>query len=321
MGLAKTIATVYFPTHILLSGCVEPYAPPQISGASNYLVVSGFLNAGDSSCTITLNRSQTLSYTDPPPTVSDAAVFVEDNNGNSSALLSMGNGVYSTLHVPVNTQLTYRLHVVASSGESYFSDYVPILETPAIDTVGWTLYKQGAAETAVNIYVSSHGSLQQSQYYFWNFSETWEYTAYYTSPIKYDNGHVVAVQDTTYYCWLTQNSTDILVSSTSQLSQNVVNQFVLTSIPDNSIKLYTGYSILVQQLALTKDAYEYWQQLKLNTENLGTIFGPLPTQFSGNIHSASDPTEPVFGYFSASAVSEKTDIYQTGRLSLPFHVV
>ncbi len=316
MSLKRLIMTTLFAGTVF-NGCVEPYLPPTISGARNYLAISGFLNAGDSSCIITLNLSQALSSVDPPPTVSDASVFVEDNNGISSVLSPQGYGVYSNLHIPLNSQLTYRLHVVVDNGESYYSDYVPVLQTPAIDTVGWDLSKKGTAETAVNIYVRSHGSLQQSQYYFWNYSETWEYTSYYTSPIKYDNGQVVAVQDSTYYCWLTQNSTDILISTTAQLSQNIVNRFVLTSIPDNSIKLYIGYSIVVEQMSLTKDAFEYWKQLKSNTENLGTIFGPLPTQFNGNIYSANNPSEPVFGYFSAATTSEKRIFIKPGDYPYP----
>ncbi len=302
---------------ISFNGCYDPYAPPSVSGSSNYLVVSGFLNAGDGSCTITLSRSQLLSATVSPAAVSDASVFIEDQNGNSSVLSMQGNGIYANQNLTLNNQLTYRLYILSSDGDTYYSDYVPINQAPAIDTVGFNLNQSGASQPEVNVYVSSHGDLTQSHYYLWNYAETWQYSAPFANDLKYENGQVVTNFDSTYYCWSTSNSTSILIASSTQASQNVISHFSLTSIPLNSLKLYQGYSILVTELALTKDAFEFWQQLEATTENLGTIFGPLPSQFTGNIHSTTNPSEPVFGYFMASSVSQKRIFIKPGDVPFP----
>jgi len=289
----------------ILNSCLDPYAPPTIGGANDFLVVGGSLNAGDRSCTITLSRSQALGSGEAPTLVSDATILLEDVNGNASALPSQGYGLYSGSNLALDVQKTYRLHIETSNGNSYISDYVPVISSSPIDSIGWTLGRQGSGEPALNIYVNTHGSPGQSPYFLWHFEETWEYTAAYLSPLRYVDGKVISIFDSTYYCWNNRSSTSILIASTAQLSQNIINHFAITSIPDNSIKLYRGYSILVKQLSLTKEAFEYWQQLKATTENLGTIFGPLPSQFSGNIHSATNPSEQVFGYFSASSTSQK----------------
>ncbi len=315
MNISKATCFIFL-IGILFNGCLDPYAPPKVSGSSNYLVVSGFLNAGGS-CSITLSRSQLLSSTDVPASVSDASVFIQDENGVTSTLTFQGYGVYSNSNLNLDFQNTYRLHIVTSNGESYNSDYVPIVQSPPIDTVGWTLSQQGSVEPELNIYVSAQGNNNQSPYYFWNYKETWEYNAAYPTDLKLINGQVVPNFDSTYFCWRTLSSTGILISSTKQLSQNVVNQFTITSNPDNSVKFLKGYSILVTQLSLTQDAFEYWQQLRATTENLGTIFGPLPSQFNGNIHSISNHSEPVFGFFSASSVSEKRIFIKPGQFPTP----
>ena len=289
---------------IVINGCLDPYAPPTISGATNYLVVNGYLDAGDNSCTITLTRSQTLSDTGSYAAISDAAVLIEDIDGNTITLSPQGNGIYSNSNLSLNAATTYRLHI-ATTESNYYSDYVPVNQTPAIDSVAWGLVQHWPGDPNVNIYVSAHGTSSQSRYYLWNFQETWLYTAGYPNDYKFVNRHVLPNVDTTYFCWRTLNSTSILTASTTQLSQNIVNRFLVNTIPLNSVKLRDGYSILVNQLSVTKDAFEYWQQLKANTENLGTIFGPQPSQFSGNIHSATNPSEPVFGYFIAASVSKK----------------
>ncbi len=81
-------------------------------------------------------------------------------------------------------------------------------------------------------------------------------------------------------------------------------------------KLGVEYSISLNQYALTSDAFNYWQNLKLNTEQLGSIFDAQPSQLQGNIHCLSVPSEPVRGYISAGAASQKTIFI--GNASVPY---
>jgi hypothetical protein len=46
------------------------------------------------------------------------------------------------------------------------------------------------------------------------------------------------------------------------------------------------------------------EQMKKNTEALGTIFDPQPSQLKGNVHSVSDPNEVVIGYINATTVQQ-----------------
>jgi hypothetical protein len=47
------------------------------------------------------------------------------------------------------------------------------------------------------------------------------------------------------------------------------------------------------------------EQMKKNTEALGTIFDPQPSLLKGNIHCVSDPGEIVIGYVNATTVREE----------------
>jgi hypothetical protein len=65
------------------------------------------------------------------------------------------------------------------------------------------------------------------------------------------------------------------------------------------------YSILVTQFAMTREAYEYLEAMEKNTEEIGTIFDPQPTELRGNIKCISNPKEVVVGYISSGSVSRK----------------
>jgi hypothetical protein len=59
------------------------------------------------------------------------------------------------------------------------------------------------------------------------------------------------------------------------------------------------------QYAITEDAFKYYEDLKKNTEGLGSIFDPQPSLTTGNIRCLSNPAERVLGFVSASTVSAK----------------
>jgi hypothetical protein len=84
-----------------------------------------------------------------------------------------------------------------------------------------------------------------------------------------------------------------------------VYQAPLTQIPLTSEKVENKYSILVRQCAISKEAYQFYQTLLKNTEQLGSIFDAQPSQITGNIHNINDKTEPVIGYVIATNVQTK----------------
>jgi hypothetical protein len=98
------------------------------------------------------------------------------------------------------------------------------------------------------------------------------------------------------------------------LSQDVIADFPVTSIPSTSEKVGDEYSIQVRQYALTADAYNFYVSIKKNTEQLGSIFDALPSEIAGNIHSVANPSEPVIGYVSVGSTSSRRIFVTTQQL-------
>jgi Domain of unknown function (DUF4249) len=317
-----TIPFVLIVEGCLVLSCIDPFAPKVLSENKSYLVVNGFLSTGDSSCTISLGRTQPIYSLDSLPTENGATVRIEDmESGTGFTLTPKAHGVYSGTGLELSKDKQYRLHLTTAGNQEYVSDYVPLMQTTPIDSVGWYPASDGTARNGIKIYVTTHDFVNNNQYYLWTYDETWEYTAAYEETLIYQNGKVIPNPVNNFYCWKTVSSVPILVASTEGLQQNIVSQFILEFLPAESVKLQKGYSLLVKQQAITKDAFQYWQQLKANTENLGTIFGPLPSQFSGNIHSVSIPSEPVLGFFSATSVQQKRIFLKPEDLPAPQRAV
>ena len=77
------------------------------------------------------------------------------------------------------------------------------------------------------------------------------------------------------------------------------------SLASGSEKLSVLYSLNVHQYSLSKEAYIYLQKLKLNTEDIGSIFSVQPSELTGNIHCTTNPSEIVIGFVEVSQEKEK----------------
>ncbi|MVM28876.1 DUF4249 family protein [Spirosoma sp. HMF4905] len=286
---------------LLVGGCVDPYRPPEITSPASYLVVNGFFNsAPGTTTTIQLSRTQNLADPKVPTAETKAVVTIESAHKDVYTLKEGAVGSYTLTGVTPSANETYRLHIKTTTGADYYSDYVPVLTTPPIDSVSWHPDNEG-----LQINVNTHDSKNNTRYYRWEYDQTWEYNSEYTSAFEILNNKIVDRTVSVFRCWGSENSSNIVTATTSRLSQDVVSQFPLVHIPSTSIKLSVRYSILVRQFALSQDGYNYYEQLAKITQSIGSIFDPQPSQITGNIHSQTDANDLVLGFFRVGTVESK----------------
>lgn len=296
---------------LLMSSCVEPYFPEVLESPQNFLVVNGHLSANGRT-TVQLVRTQNLDAIGLPPAERMATVMVESEQGERFGLHEIDEGVYSHANLQLSIGARYRLYIRTSNGREYASDYVEVLQTPAIGSVDWRPNNQ-----AVDVYVSTRDASNNTRYYRWDFEQTWQFRPALSTTFIYEDGRV-RYRDSgdkeISICWNSEPSTTIELSSTTKLAADVISDYKLFSIPSQSEKLSIKNSILVKQYALTREAYQYWEIVKKNTENIGTLFDPLPSQQTGNIRSLTNPEEIVIGYVSAGVVQEKRIFIDSSEL-------
>ncbi|NDK56757.1 DUF4249 domain-containing protein [Pontibacter fetidus] len=302
---------------LLVSSCVEPYFPEVMDAPNTYLVVNGFINANGTT-NIQLVRTQNLNDHMAPPPESGAIVMIEAENGESFRLEEIyPQGTYQVQNLNLNDATNYRLFIRTNDNKEYASDFIQVKRSPEIDAITWA-----PLDEEVQLYVSTHDPSNKTRYYRWQFEYTWQFRSPLFTALKYENGAVVPREGDDpiiYNCWKSEKSNTIEYGTSVKLSQDVISNYKLTTIPAGSEKLSVKYSVLVKQYALTKQAYEYWEILKKNTENIGTLFDPLPSQLTGNIRCLTNPDEPVIGFISASTVTEKRAFIDRRELPREWH--
>lgn len=285
-------------------GCKKPYQPVAITTDSNYLAVEGTINTGNDSTIIRLSRTVKLSSAQRSNPELNAMVMIESDAGGTYSLPDAGNGYYKAGPLGLSASNKYRLRITTAAGTTYLSDLIEARNSPPIDSVYYRIQNNG-----IEIYADTHDPTNSTKYYRWDYESTYQYHSAFNSFLKL----VTSPQDTVvgrtldehiFVCYRGSKSSTILLNSSAKLSQDVITKNPIAFIASNSEELQSSYSILVKQYALTPGAFNYFQQLKKNSEQLGSIFDAQPSELPGNIHCLTNPSEPVLGYVTAGTLAQ-----------------
>lgn len=292
-------------------GCRESYDPGVRSQDQSFLVVEGNLNAGHDSTIIRLTTTFRLDDTAKLRAQENAQLAVEGTDNSIRPLIAMAGGYYVSADLNLVPGAQYRLRIKTPDGHEYLSDYVTARQSPPIDSITWERTDKG-----VQIYANTDDPLNATRYYRWDYDETWQINSYYYSDVIYENGTVrfrnMPDEDVSV-CWKYDHSLNIPLANSTRLQQDIINRAPLTFIPEGNERISVRYSILVRQYALDREAYTFFELMKKNTEEIGTIFSPLPSEMQGNIKCITDPDRYVLGYVTASSVEKKRIFIQAGQ--------
>ena len=313
------LTPICFLLVILFTCCKKPYYPPASSTSDSYLVVEGVINSGNDSTIIKLSKTVKLNSGTTTNPLLGATVTVESDQNASFPLIDVtGMGAYSSGPLNLTAGPKYRLHIITSGGGDYLSDFEAVEITPPIDTIGFPV---DIKDSTLNLYVNAHNPANNTRYYRWEYTETWEFHAKYPSSFVLNSEGNAIVQRTpdqqVYICYQTTSSSTVLLNSTAKLANDVVYQMPLVQIPLNSEKFEYKYSMLLKQYALTPAAFQFYQNIKTNTEQLGSIFDAQPSELTGNIHNTKNASEPVIGYITVTNVQSKR-IFITPNVLPPY---
>jgi hypothetical protein len=301
---------------MVVFGCKKPYLPPIVANSPSYLVVEGVINPGTDSTIIRLSRTIPLSTKDAPTPELGAKVVVESDANARYPLTETGKGNYVAVGLNLSITNKYRLTITTADSKTYQSDFVQVKNSQPIDSVTYQVKSDG-----VQINANTHDPSNSTRYYRWDYSEAWIIHSKYQTILKLQTDPVDSVvsrpqSEYNYKCFNFAQSSHIVLASTANLASDVLQNTPITKVASTSERFTERYSILVKQYALTKEAFDYFDQLRKNTEELGSIFDAQPSTLTGNIHCISNPSEPVIGYIAAGIPAQKRIYINTDQLPL-----
>jgi len=289
---------------VSLCACKEKYLPEIKDVNPNYIVIEGFINTGGDSTIIKISRTFKLESKAVTSPERGAIVIVEAEGAASYTLpeLLSKPGVYAIPSISRDQTKKYRLRVRTKDNKEYLSDFVESKVSPPVEIT--YDFRHGN----LNIYTNTHDATGKSQYYNYTYNETWQYRAPQESVIKIENKQLVYrryPQDDIYNCYHHLPSSKITLATTTRLTEDRLADNLIIEILPTSQKVKIEYSVLVKQTVLTRAGFDFFETLKKNTEQVGSIFDAQPSQIYSNIRCTTNGADVVIGFISAGTVTEK----------------
>jgi hypothetical protein len=284
--------------------CRQRYDPKIADMDKAFLVVEGNLNVNHDTTIVRLTKTYQLDEKAKIGIENNAQVTVEGRDNTVRALAGRGNGYYLSpdLNLIVNNE--YRLRIKTANGKEYLSEFVKARPTPVFDSISVEASKKG-----VDIFVNTKDVSNATRYYRWEYDEAWEIRSAFYSRYQYDTPQRRVRErlphEMVNQCWRYDSSKVLILANSTRVADDVIYKMPVRHLEPFDDRLSVKYSIQVKQYALDKNAYQFFELMKKNTEDLGSVFGPLPSELRGNIHCLTDPDEYVLGFVTACAVEKK----------------
>lgn len=292
----KFIFFVQLAFLILLSACIDPLEV-EVKDTAAKLVVFAEITDQVEPYFVELSRTADYkAYVNPKE--EGAEVYVLDSEGVEYRFYETKPGLYKSCPTEFVGEVgkKYSLKIITSDGTVYQSDEEQIPASGQVDSV---YYKADEVEVRKNgIDNIVKGVRLYCQFYDTSskdfFRIDWEGTYQYQAPSSDVNNS---------YCWNTEYSRfDVKIFDDQFTNNNLINDFEITFLEDG-LRFTEAYSFKVKLKSITQKAFEFWELVKQQYQNDGSIFASLPAQIASNINCETNESERVLGYFFTSSVS------------------
>jgi hypothetical protein len=230
------------------------------------LVVEGVLSDRSTLNQIRLSTTKKLFTDDPIPTVDGALVAVEEiESGSIHHFTNKGQGLFESTNWKAKQQFTYRLNIIWNN--QTYESIQKVQKTPQLDSLVYR-YVPGS-------------SLKEEGYYIYFYGRT---------PKDAIN----------YYRWLVYKNDSLYDGRNDYLlaSDEFVQEYIRGLEFPYSFEL--GDKVRIEMYSITKEIYDYFNELVNLLYNDGGVFSPPPVNPTSNIVNLTDPENPPLGYFQVA---------------------
>lgn len=294
---------VFILLGILFTGCTETY-PLLTNTFEEVIVVEATITNELKNQEIKITKTAKFEDENYLPE-SGAKVFITDDAGDQYDFKE-NDGIYiSEVEFKAESERKYQLHITTKNGKSFESEAETLTSINPMQSVVAAVEKKDNVN-GVSIRINSFDPQRKSNYYRYEYEETYKVVAPKWSPLKavFDaNGqlNLVTNSENTQVCYGNKKNTDLLLVNTNNLSEDRVD-FMARFISDQDYIITTRYSILVKQYIESVTAFNYYATLK-KISGSGIILSPVQPGFLlGNI-KAVNSNDKIAGYFDVASVS------------------
>lgn len=328
--------------------CVDPVdidlPPPQ-----ERMIVEGFISTDEPPYSVKVSLGFGLDAINPiGKPVEELSITLFDDSGESELLTETIPGTYQTTgQIKGEIGKSYHIEIETPSGELFESEPDKLEPTGSVNDIRFQ-YNQGTQKTnygeipanVFEIFVDGDAGPNEVSFTRWNVVGTYEIVAspelrtrrisvYRPIPIPPPcSGYVIrgcvgatkVVYDsecTCCSCWVTDIEDKPQLSDNSLVANGQFRDVKVTEIPITAITFHNKYKVEIEQMSMTRNAFEFFRLVRSQKEDSDNFFQPTFGEIAGNIKAINNETA-VTGIFWATQIARRSTFL--GRDDVPYLV-
>ncbi len=299
---------------MLTSSCIETFEATFEDFESAVVIEATLTNIMEQQ---TVFITRTFEFEEDGPSAEANANVQIVGGGNTYLFQENEPGLYvSEQAFAAQPNTTYQLLVTTQDGRSYSSDEQAFTTTTQIDNVRAERITNDDGEDGVAILVDSFDASGNSLNYRYEYEETFKIIAPFWSPLTLERTpldvatqicevSVVPDDKSEETCFASDFSNAIIQTSTLDLAEDRVDNFMVRFISRDDYIISHRYSILVRQYVQSNSAFTFYETLNEFSGSESLFSETQPGFLEGNISSDSSDDEKVLGFFDVASVVER----------------
>ncbi len=236
------------------------------------LVVDGWFTDQNQTQSVRLTQTANFFSNEPNPGISDALVILFDDTGELDTLAEsdeeLGTYITSIVGIPGRS---YFIYIRLPNGNEYASDPQLMRTVPKIDSIYAEFQEENPfQDEGFYIRIDTQEPQGVGDFYRWR---------------QFINGVFQSTPE------------DLVFASDEFVDGNPIIGFEVGSQP-----LQLGDTCQIDQLSISREAFDYLALVQEQTLFQGSLFDPPPAPIRGNIQNLNDPSDEPLGFFGVSAV-------------------
>lgn len=266
-------------TILVLNACSEEISL-NLPEPSDRLVVEGRLevmvDGRATDQTLKLTSIGNYFDTNPASGIADAMVTLTDGNGETFNYIHLENqnGTYMLYNFEGKVGNTYTLDIFWK--DSHYQAVEVVVECPPIDNVYERFEEENTFEDGgLKLAIDFTDPVGRPNYYFWE--------------LHVDGENILRVDP--------GNSGNVIAKDDLFDGQQIIGY-----LPNEERVFEPGEEVVVKQIGLSEQAYDYYFQIFVQTGQTGSFIDVPPATINGNVVNLTNKENYALGFFSASQI-------------------
>ena len=320
---------------LLLSACVDRIyfdIPP----AKSLTVIEGFISDDPGPYTVNVSNGLVLDMDSTARNpLRQAKIKLYDDEGNVEAFTETSPGEYKTGGV-IRGKVGHGYHISVETpdGKIFESESDVLSPVGEVERIRYEFearvierYFGEVPADVFKIFVDSKAGTGNQNYVRWRYKGTYKVETYpqfhsiflqtsaYADPLPCSGyiivpalggGRLEKVGDCTCcLCWGNIFDPVPQLSDAQLITDNQFNDVKVAEVPINSATFYEGFLIEIEQMSLSKTAFDFFKLIRTQKESASSLFQPPSGEIRGNLKPVNSSAN-VVGLFWATAVSKKS---------------